>query len=98
MLLPFPVSLSVVYMPETALTQHLLGLGEPNGCCATGFGWWEPSPSASGGSQALSTEGWSDALLWQEGFLGNSHGTAAVTALMGTFRGCFGVGALSCLT
>lgn len=96
MLLPFPVSLSAVYMTEAALTQHPPGPGEPDGCCVAGAGWCESSPSASGGSQALSSAGWSDALLRQEGFLGNSRGTAAITTLMGTFWGCFGVGALRC--
>lgn len=87
MLLPFALSLSAVYVAEAALAQHPLGSGEPGGCCGVGAGWCEPSPSASGGNRALSTEGWSDVLLRQEGFLGNSRGTAAVTALMGTFRG-----------
>lgn len=45
--------------------QHLLGLDEPNGCCAVGAAWCEHSPRVSGGNQALGMEGWSDALLWR---------------------------------
>lgn len=45
--LPFPVSLNAVYMAEAALMQHPLGPGEPDGCCAAGAGWCEPSPSVA---------------------------------------------------